>query len=469
MEPWYKYQYPFDGDSHRLRMGQALRWDIWVGLDGDGESLARMANAPLVPAADPAQATAAGVWGAIAPAGSREMADYDPWAERLFEAYCRSIECQRDYGAMNWGDWFGERKVNWGNHEYDTPDQLLVQFARTGDLRCFYAADAAARHMAEVDTVHFVNDDLAAYFNDNFGRPDYPPRPGMVHQHAVGHVGSFYPIETVRELLVEHGIGTHSGGKPYTCLDPFNLGHIWTQGLVRHYFLTGDPFIEETVRQIADNLAQLVEDREYRFMGHTHCGRTTGWPLLALGAACELAWDDRYLAAMRTLVDDALELQDPVCGGWIIQPMAADHCICKTARHTGMATFITAVLINGLARYYELTADERLPHAIDEAVTYINNDTWRENLRGWRYTSCPGHRTASQPGVVIMAYVNAVRITGNPEHLRILRLAWSAKFRRLLEAPPPGPGHGKAYTATMYGCPEAAALLATPQAEETEE
>ena len=59
-----------------------------------------------------------------------------------------------------------------------------------------------------------------------------------------------------------------------------------------------------------------------------------------------------------------------------------------------------------------------------------------------------------------MAYVNAVRMTHNPEHLRVLRLAWDAKFQRLLEAPPAGPGHGKTYTATMYGCAEAIGLLA---------
>ncbi len=53
---------------------------------------------------------------------------------------------------------------------------------------------------------------------------------------------------------------------------------------------------------------------------------------------------------------------------------------------------------------------------------------------------------------------SAVRAAGNPEHLRlrVLRLAWEEKFRRLLEATPePGPGQGKSYTASVYGCAEA--------------
>lgn len=462
MEPWYKYQYLFDGDCYRLRTGQARRWEIWLDLAGDGDSLARMVNAPLVPAPDPAQAIATGVWDAIAPAGTPEMVEYDAWAENLFNAYCHSIEVQRDYGAMNWGDWFGERQVNWGNHEYDTTNQILIQFARTGDPRYFYVADAAARHSSEVDTVHYVNEELGQYFTEHWPHPGYPPRPGMVHEHAVGHVGSFYSVECVRKLFVEKGVGNSKN--PYLCLDPFNLGHIWTQGMVRHYFLTGDPFLKETVEKIGDNLVQLAEDREYKFIGHSHCGRTAGWSLLAMAGAYELDFGERHLNAMRTLVEDASAEQDPNCGGWLYK-LPRGHCFCVKEKHTGMAGFITAILINGLSRYYLLTGDDRLPDVIERAVTFLDNDTWREEWRDWRYTSCPATRTTGQPGVVVMAHVNSVRIAHNPEHLRILDIAWEAKFKRLLETPPPGPGQGKTYSSKMYGCAEAVALLASNKQE----
>ncbi|MCD6505008.1 hypothetical protein J7M22_00155 [Candidatus Poribacteria bacterium] len=61
-----------------------------------------------------------------------------------------------------------------------------------------------------------------------------------------------------------------------------------------------------------------------------------------------------------------------------------------------MAGFITAILINGLSRYYFLTGDERLPEAIDRAVTFLDNDTWREEWRDWRYTSCPASRATGR-------------------------------------------------------------------------
>lgn len=447
-----KYGYLFDQDGgYRLRTGQARRWEVWLDPTGDGATLAAHANAPLVAAAEPAEAIATGVWDAIAPAGGADLAEYDAWAERLFSAYLGSIEAQRDYGAMNWGDWYGERHINWGNHEYDTANQLLIQFARTADPRYFLVAEAAARHSAEVDTVHHVNDDLIAHFGTVKG---FPARPGLVHQHTVGHVSGFYPPERIRELLVAHGI---EGNNPYLCLDPYNLGHIWTQGLARFHFLTGDPFARETVERVGGNLAQMVSDREYRFMGHNHCGRTTGWSLLALAGAYELELGERFGAAMRTLVDDALAEQDPHCGGWLYT-MGRGHCECQV-KHIGMAGFITAVLINGLSRYALLARDPELPAAIERAVTFLTNDTWREEWQDWRYTSCPATGPMSQMGVIVMAYVNSVRLTGNPEHRRVLEAAWSVKLHRLVREAKPGQSFGKQYSATMYGCAEAMGLL----------
>lgn len=475
MEPWYKYQYLFEGNCYRLRTGQARSWDIWIDLQGDGPGLSSAANSPLIPIADPAQAIATGVWGEILPAGTPETAAYDRWAEALFEAYCRSIEKQRDYGAMNWGDWFGERIVNWGNHEYDTTNQLLIQFARTGDPRYFYVADAAARHSAEVDTVHHVNADLWNHFAEIEGDPEayddcepaYPFRPGMVHQHTVGHVSGFYSIKTVRELFIDKGIGLPPN--PYLCLSPTNLGHLWTQGTSRHSFLSGNSFVRETVLTIGDNLARLVEDGKYPFLGHSHMGRIAGWTSLALAGAYEIDFNRRFLDAMRGIAEGAMEEQDPNCGGWLYYPMPEGHCHCRKHKHTGMAGFITAVLINGLSRYCLLSGDERLKPCIDVGVRFLDLDTWHEQWRGWRYTSCPASalKGVTQPGVTMMAHVNGALIGDEPEHLRILKVAWDEKFSRLLDEDSSAQGFGKAYASTMYGCPETVAVLASMEAPET--
>jgi hypothetical protein len=457
MKPWYKYQYLFENNCYRLRTGQAPRWQIWLDFSGDGETLAKSANAPLIPSAEPSAAIASGVWGYVAPAGSRGMADYDNWAENLFDnGYCHSIKVQRDYGQMNWGDWFGERHCNWGNHEYDTARHILVQFARTGDPKYFYAGDTAARHTSEVDVIQFVNDDLKQHFiSDVGGDSTYPIRPGMVHQHCVGHVSGFYSVERIRELYVSFGVG--NSPKPYLCLDPYNLGHIWTQGMVYHYFLTGDPWMKETIEKIGDNLAGLVEQRKFNFATGSHVGRVNGWTMLAIAGAYELGFDERYRNAMKLLADDALSAQDPHCGGWLWK-LPAGHCDCQT-KHVGEAGFISSVRVNGLSRYYQLSGDERIPEVIKRAVTYINNDTWLEQYSDWRYTSCPATNPIGQTGVTIAALVNSVRINAEPEHLRILQKAWDAKFERLLKAPTSRPGLGKTYSTIMYGSPEAMNLF----------
>ena len=61
---------------------------------------------------------------------------------------------------------------------------MLTQFARTGDPKYFYAGHVAGRHTSEVDTIHFVNDDLKNYFESNFGKGDYPVRAGTHNNTA---------------------------------------------------------------------------------------------------------------------------------------------------------------------------------------------------------------------------------------------------------------------------------------------
>jgi hypothetical protein len=124
----------------------------------------------------------------------------------------------------------------------------------------------------------------------------------------------------------------------------------------------------------------------------------------------------------------------------------------------GEAGFIGSIRLNGLYRYYQLTGDKRIPEAVKRGVTHINNDTWQEAKLGWRYTSCPASPFSGQPGVTIQAVASAVRIADDPEHLRVLRKAWDALFKKL-KASPKSAGGGKAFSSTVYGCPETISLL----------
>ena len=156
---------------------------------------------------------------------------------------------------------------------------------------------------------------------------------------------------------------------------------------------------------------------------------------------------------MKYIADEAIAEQDPNCGGWLYT-LSHGHCNCAT-KHVGEAGFISSVRLNGLSAYYRLTGDERIPEVIDRGVTHLNRDTWLEKQSDWRYTTCPATGITGQMGVTIMSLVNSVQITGNQEHLRILRKAWQSKFDRLKTVPSTKPGVGKTYSMNMYGSPEA--------------
>lgn len=465
LQPDHKYQYLFTGNAYRLRTGQSCRWELWLEPGSRAADLAAFVESPPVLAAAAQHAIDSGQWGLIAPQ-DQTTTRFDRWADKLFAAFEDDTKAQRDYGQMNYGDWYGERVVNWGNNEYDTPNQLFVQFVRTAAPAYFDAGLRAARHMSEVDVVNYTNADLAAHFHEHYIHPHYPVRPGMVHEHTLGHVSGYFSSEKVRRLFLANGIG--SGNKfPYLCLDPYNLGHIWTMGMTRAYFLTGDPWFKEVVERIGDNLAQLVEDREMLFAGptETHSGRQNGWTLLALAGVYMLNRRRRYLAAMKTLAEDKLSEQDPVCGGWLYE-LPLGHCMCTTRKHVGEAGFLTAIMVNALSVYYRLSGDQRIPEAIRRAIDNLNTTTWDERQAGWRYTSCPASFFHGQFGTTMEALANSVAITGSAEHRRILEKAWQTKFDTLQTQLADANhsihdgGMGKIYTSMLLGCAEVVAALA---------
>ena len=200
-------------------------------------------------------------------------------------------------------------------------------------------------------------------------------------------------------------------------------------------------------------------DRTFPFTGRPCGGRELGWPMLALAAAYELDFNKRYLRAMKTLADLALEYQDPETGGWL-ELLTGGHCECGAENHYGEAAFIRAIRLNGLYRYYKLSGDERMPECIRRGTDDLNRIVWEEDRSGWRYTPCPASHFFGQGGVIMMTMANAVRLLDDPEHKRILRKAWTALFEHRKPDSPKREGVGKAFGSGLYGLAEAASVLA---------
>ncbi len=444
MQPWYKYGYLFRAKNYMLKTGQRRRWEIWSDSSGNTELCKTVAENAFIPVPEPKLSISTRIFGNISACDDMSQ-DYDRFIARLFEVYLGSIRKNRDNGEMNWGDWFGERHCNWGNNEYDTPEQLFIQFIRTGDIRYFVSGERAARHMDEVDIIHSVNNELIHSFDEEPFKP-FDVMPGCVHEHTIGHVGGFHSRKKVKKLMSK----LLKRKNPYLCLDPWNMGHLWLEGLRDAYFLTGDEWFKETIITVADYLSYVVKNNLYPFMGHSHAGRTTGWPLIALCAAYDVIKKPEYLKAMRTLVNNAIAQQDTNCGGWLYQ-LSDGHCNCVKNKHVGSAGFLISILINGLSRYYKTTGDRRIPDCIRKACDFLVADTWDEKTGKFRYTSCPASPLIEVLGVSILSLVNGIRIGGAKQNEVFIK-AWKNMMMS------PEEFNGRLFSIYAFGTAEAFSL-----------
>lgn len=356
---WHKLYYWFEAGGYKLRQGMTKTHEVWLGLDGSVPPLDR----PLFAAAPPRWYADSGAFGEVAIANPQRavVSDYDKKVAETLDAYLKNRESNREFGQFNFGDWWGERIINWGNIEYDTQHAFFLQFVRSGDRRFLQAGDEAETHNRDVDTVH------------NHTKPD---RVGCVYSHCIGHVGDYL----AKSPLPGRNQGSPRGG--------FSVSHTWCEGHMEHYFLAGDRRSLETGLKIADHYG-LWRMMNYDF---SNC-RDSGWHLILTMAVYRATGDPFYLNAARIIVDRVLERQTPAPkfntkgGGWR-RMMVPGHCLCEPA-HYGNAGFMVGVLLTGLKWYHLETADPRVARSITMGAHFLIDDMWVEDIGGFRYTSCP--------------------------------------------------------------------------------
>ncbi len=451
LEPVEKYYYLFDGAKYKIKTGVAKRHEFWLRFAADGsetdtDAFASWVNAPLFAVADPEHFTATGAMGDLTPATEEVSAGYNEAEAKCFQAYTDLVEEEGYYGIFNWGDWFGERVYNWGNEEYDTQHAFFLQLARTGDVRYFHWGETNARHNMDIDVVHYLNDDYRN--NWEIGGYQFPLHVGAVYLHAIGHTGGYFP----------RSVGKKRWPKAYYAADPRNLGHLWNEGTLEYYCLTGDPWALEVGLQIADNLVEIgkVKDFTWWIGRDPHCGRTTGWPLTALSAAYGVSGKQKYARTARKIVELILGNQDSNCGGWIYK-LYPGHCFCDTP-HWGMATFITAVMMNGMINYYQATGDERVVDSILRGCDFVISDSWDEYAGQFHYTSCP----ASSLGYdmrILRSLSFAARVGGKERHKQVLLKCFHGWLNYIREMEETGSGYGKSYGSWNRGLPHVIADL----------
>lgn len=328
------------------------------------------------------------MFGEILPATTGRWPEYEKVCENVYQGYVRHCEASHEYGMLNFGDVWGERKVNWANGEYDHHHAFLMQFARTGDRKWYFLGEKAARHAIDVDTCH------------------HGPGRGGQWIHAMGHTGGYFKEQY-------EGSGIPSGG--------FSVSHTWTEGFYDWYALSGDPTGAENAALVADHY-----DGAYLNNYDYSNARDNGWHLLLTIAAYRATSDPYYLNAARIIVERTLERQTPG-GGWHRQ-MVPGHCH-DMPRHRGEANFMLGVLANGLEEYYREVPDPRVAEAIIGGAKQAVKELWVEEASGFRYTSCPnmtGYRANNDMTSEILFFAH--RLGGEAEFGRIAMKAMEAAF-----------------------------------------
>ena len=429
------YYYLHDG-VYTFKTGLARTHEMWFlfhqGQASNAGDFSKGSQQPLLATCDPAYLSATKAMGDFPPADPQRYSGYDSAVEKAMGSHLNRQDEKREYGMLNFGDWFGERRVNWGNLEYDLQHGLFLQYARTGDRKYFLRAEQAARHHIDVDVVHAVN----AHLQNPWGAP---PRVGDIWLHCLNHTGGYYQPGDV-DLPV---------GKTYFMGHSTNWGHVWVGGDAAYYLFSGDRRALEVSLEIADAMASHCP---IRYGSGTHV-RDQGWPMILLLDAYDLTLDEKYLDAAHS-VWATLKEQLDLKKGWVVK-LAGGHCEHGDRRCFGNVPFMEGLMLGGLARYHRVTGDPEVLQAITVGVDQMIRECWEEQQKTFRYTACPLSPKTWHTLFPLSAEAMAYEIdhTGNEEHLRILQEGMKAAIQRGIS------GGGKGFAQVIYFAPMGLSVL----------
>jgi hypothetical protein len=281
--------------------GMGLTIESMIALDGGAKTAGDVLYAPpprgLPARVHPVDASLAG-----GPVGAR----YDALVKAFVPRYAAELERMDDFGWRNWGDYqigpsYTDKKdgpvEDWANLQYDLPTGLLVAWLRTGDPQLWRWAQAAVRHLMDVDLVKF--------------NPFQDKLDGLVYRKG----------EMPRARA-------HVGAEPIV-----DQGYAW-RSLLLYYALTGEEWARDLAKQNIDRLVYYATTRPGFVL---EGGRPAAWMLRGALAGAEWFPDDRAHDYQKT-ADDIVRLlvgsfkehgrlpgRQPVWQGQIVEGLAEYH------------------------------------------------------------------------------------------------------------------------------------------------
>ena len=310
-------RFPYMAGKYRLMTGMNFTEELV--FDFSGAPVSAQEIIAVIPASWHARANA--VRGVFA---DDTVKMFDDHAVKAFYDHLKLKAHQREYGFLNFGDWFGERGGNWGNNEYDFAYGLLTLFARTGNRDIYRWGIRAARHQSDVDIIH-----ATPYWNHLGGN----------YMHCVGHAG--------RRSEPGNKPVPWFGGMDRQGYAAATNGHSWSGGMFLAFLMSGRSDIGDSALALAGQFL-LHAGTPYRNQGNP---RSHGWMLEGLMQAYDATGNRKYLDAARLVADGFFKCQALDKGGAWPHDLPAGYLRGGRKKGFGAACFQMGVVIQALHHY----------------------------------------------------------------------------------------------------------------------
>lgn len=271
------------------------------------------------------------VYGNMAP-HSKKYPEFENSLQYKYQWYSYNQNNEPWYGIFDYGDgktyYINNKWYQWTNNEPTVDFMLWTNFMRTGDVKYYRMAQAMSRHTMDVDNIHWPKKrDYVGGINDavdywNFlDEPESTPYLGIGRRHANEHWHALLSA------------------------------HVWIQGWIASYYLTGDHRALEVAKMTGDTYIKRIWGE------HDLRGRRLYLSVLNLVELYDATKLDKYKVELDDRVRIMLDLQKEQGGNLLLD------------RYGYSQTYA----VQGLYKYQQITGEKGIKKALIDHARWVRD------------------------------------------------------------------------------------------------